>query len=93
MPEFDISVIVPIYNAEKYLGQCIDSILAQTKTKIEIILVDDGSTDGSRNIMESYARTNSNVVTVDNPQKGVIYARIEGLRRATGKYIGWVDLH
>lgn len=91
MPQYDISVIVPVYNAERYLSDCIRSILEQTKPNIEIILVDDGSTDNSRKIMQSFAREHDNIHVIDNPQKGVIYARITGLNAATGKYIGWVD--
>ena len=91
MPQYEISVIVPIYNAEKYLRQCVDSILAQTMQEIEIILVDDGSSDDSLVIIKEYAERNRNVVALRNMEKGVINARITGLKAASGKYIGWVD--
>ena len=91
MPEYDISVIVPVYNAEKYLNQCVDSILAQTKKNIEIVLIDDGSTDQCGSIIDDYAREHENIVAVHQKNSGVVAARVEGLRRASGKYIGWVD--
>ena len=91
MPEYDISVIVPIYNAEQYLNQCVDSILAQTKKNIEIVLIDDGSTDICPQIIDDYARKNENVVAVHQKNGGLTAARIAGLRHASGKYIGWVD--
>ena len=91
MSEYDISVIIPIYNAEKYLVECVESVLNQTKDKIEIVLVDDGATDSCPQIVDSYARQNENVVAVHQPNGGLAAARIAGLNHATGKYIGWVD--
>ena len=91
MPEYDISVIVPIYNAEKYLNQCVDSILAQTKKNIEIVLIDDGSTDRSSAIVDEYAGKHQNVVAVHQKNGGLAAARVSGLKNAHGKNIGWVD--
>lgn len=91
MGEFDVSVIVPVYNAEKYIGQCIESLLNQTKNKIEIIIVNDGSTDSSLSIIKAYKEKYSNIMLIDKPNEGVISARIEGLKVARGDYIGWVD--
>ena len=91
MEQYDISIIVPVYNKEEYLPECIESLLAQTKNKLELIFVDDLSTDGSKKIIDDYAAKNSNIVYVKNERKGVIYARIAGLKRATGRYIGWID--
>ena len=91
MPEYDISVIVPIYNAEQYLNQCVDSILAQTKKNIEIVLVDDGSTDRSSAIVDEYAAANDNVLVIHQVNGGVGKARVTGLQNAHGKVIGWVD--
>ena len=88
---YDISVIVPVYNAEQYLSECIDSILKQTKQNIEIILVNDGSTDTSGEIIAGYVNAYPNIVLVNQENSGVAAARIAGLQRATGKYIGWVD--
>lgn len=91
MREYDISVIVPIYNAESYLRQCVDSILNQTKDNIEIVLVDDGSTDGCSSIVDEYAATNGNVLAIHQANGGLAAARVAGLKHARGKYIGWVD--
>lgn len=91
MSQYDVSVIVPVYNAEKYLSQCIESILGQTKSNLELILVDDGSTDDSKGIIRGFAETHDNVVAVENSKKGVINARITGIKKARGSYIGWVD--
>lgn len=89
--QYDISVIVPIYNAEQYLRQCVDSILSQTKQDIEIVLVNDGSTDGSPEIIREYAARHKNIVVVEQENKGLAGARIAGLKAAHGCYIGWVD--
>lgn len=89
--EYDISVIVPVYNAEKYLRECIDSLLSQSKKNIEIILVNDGSTDDSLKIINEYSDKYENVVSIDQPNKGVCIARNKGLEVAKGKYIGWLD--
>lgn len=87
-----ISVIVPVYNAEKYLRRCLDSVLNQTYKKLEIILVDDGSTDGSARIMEEYAKRDERVVLFRQIQNmGLTCARKTGVGLATGDYISYVD--
>ncbi len=87
-----ISVIVPIYNVEKYLRRCIVSILNQTFTDFELILVDDGSTDSSSAICDEYAVNNGgNVVVVHQKNGGVSSARNIGVSVATGDYIAFVD--
>ena len=87
-----ISVIVPIYNAASWLEACIDSILAQTYTDLEIILVNDGSTDGSGKICDLYAKKDHRIRVVHHQENmGVGQARNTGLDTATGDYIGWVD--
>lgn len=86
-----LSVIVPVYNAEKYLRQCVDSILAQTYKKIEIVLVNDGSTDGSGAICDEYAREFNNVSAVHKENEGVIKARFDGVMEAKGDYVTFVD--
>ena len=91
MQAYDVSVIVPIYNAEKYLEQCIESILHQTKNHIQLVLVNDGSTDRSKKIIQSYVVNNTDIVYVENQNHGLIQARITGLNHASGEYIGWVD--
>ena len=91
MSDYDISVLVPAYNAEENLKQCIDSILAQTKDRIEIVIVDDGSTDSTGQIADDYRKQNSNVVVVHQENQGLTGARISALKHASGEYIGWVD--
>ena len=85
-----LSVIVPIYNAEKYLVQCLDSIVKQTLKDIEIILIDDGSTDGSAEICKNYL-SDSRVSYYHKENEGLAAARDDGMMRANGEYIGFVD--
>ena len=85
-----ISVIVPIYNAEKYLELCLDSIVNQTLKDIEIILIDDGSTDGSAEICKKYL-SDSRVTYYHKENEGLAAARDDGMLRATGEYVGFVD--
>ncbi len=89
--KYKISVIVPIYNAEKYLEQCIQSIIDQTMDGIEIILVNDGSTDGSLKIAKEFEKKHDNIKVISQKNMGVIEARINGYKNTTGEYIGWVD--
>ena len=84
-----ISIIVPIYNAELYLRECIDSILNQSFTDIEVILVDDGSTDRSLKICRSYS--DPRIIIVSKTNGGVSSARNAGINAATGEYLGFVD--
>lgn len=86
-----ISVIIPIYNVEKYLNQCIDSIISQTFRDIEVILVDDGSTDNSPKICDAYARQDDRVKVIHQKNGGPSSARNAGIDIATGKYIMFVD--
>ncbi|MGL4382462.1 MAG: glycosyltransferase [Bacilli bacterium] len=86
-----ISIIVPIYNVENYLHKSIDSIINQTYENIEIILVNDGSTDNSLIIVQDYANTDARIIVIDQKNKGVSCARNSGISAATGKYILFVD--
>ena len=86
-----ISVIVPVYNVEKYLNRCIDSILNQTFKQIEIILVDDGSTDNSPIICDEYCSRYENIKVIHKENNRVAAARNDGIKIATGKYIALVD--
>ena len=87
-----ISVIVPVYNVEEYVGKCLDSILAQTHTELEIICVNDASTDNSGNICDEYALKDSRIKVFHNEtNKGVSASRNIGLVHMTGKYVGFVD--
>lgn len=86
-----VSVIVPIFNVEKYLHQCIDSILDQTLKDLEIILINDGSTDSSLDIIQEYASKDPRIVVVDKPNSGYGHSMNIGLSKATGKYVGIVE--
>ena len=86
-----ISVIIPIYNVEKFLSFCIDSIVNQTYKNLEIILVDDGSTDNSGKICDEYALKDNRIKVMHKQNGGVSSARNVGLNIAKGKYIGFVD--
>lgn len=86
-----LSFIVPVYNTESYLSQCLHSLLAQDIVDYEIICVNDGSTDGSADILASYARSHSNLVVIHQPNSGVATARNAGLAAARGQYIWFVD--
>jgi len=86
-----ISIIVPVYNAEKYLNRCIDSILKQTFTDLEIILVDDGSTDDSLKICEEYQKQDDRIIVIHKDNRGSTSARKAGVRIAKGAYIAFVD--
>lgn len=86
-----ISIIVPIYNVEKYLVKCLESVLSQTYRNLEIILVDDGSIDDCGKICDQYACMDSRIRVIHQNNAGVSAARNKGLSIATGKWIGWVD--
>ena len=85
------SVIVPVYNVEKYLPQCLDSIKNQTYTNLEIILVDDGSTDSSGSICEDYAKSDSRIKLYHKENGGLSDARNYGIERASGQYFTFID--
>lgn len=86
-----LSIIVPVFNTESYLPQCLDSLLAQDMCDYEIICVNDGSTDGSAEILASYARNHANLLVLHQPNSGVAAARNTGLAAAQGRYIWFVD--
>lgn len=91
LDEDKISVIVPVYNVEKYLSQCIESILKQTHKNLEIILVDDGSPDSSPEICDEYKKKDNRIKVIHKKNGGLALARNTGMDVATGKYIGFVD--
>lgn len=86
-----VSIIVPVYNVETYLHRCVDSILKQTFTSFELLLVDDGSTDGSGRICDDYASSDSRIVVIHKENGGVSSARNVALDRACGKYVCFID--
>lgn len=86
-----ISVIIPVYNVEKYLNQCIDSVLGQTYQDLEIILVNDGSTDRSPEICEEYKNKDSRIKLIHQKNSGVSNARNRGIDNAKGEWITFID--
>ena len=86
-----ISVIVPAYNVEKEITRCLDSIAAQTYQNIEILAVDDGSSDATAEILDRYSETHKNVRVIHKENRGVTSARLCGVREARGEWIGFVD--
>ncbi|MCR5628586.1 glycosyltransferase [Eubacterium sp.] len=86
-----VSIIVPVYNVENYLSQCLNSLKRQMYNNIEIILVDDGSTDGSGVILDDFAKNESRAKIIHQENMGVSAARNKGLENATGKWVAFVD--
>ena len=87
----DVSVIIPVYNTEKYISACLESILRQIEVSIEIIIIDDGSTDSSANICDNYAQKYDNIKTLHIKNSGPATAKNEGIKLAQGKYIALTD--
>lgn len=86
-----VSVIVPVYNVEKYMRKCIDSIINQTYTNLEIILVDDGALDRSGEICDEYAQIDPRIKVLHKKNGGLASARNAGIKIATGEYISYID--
>ena len=86
-----LSIIIPVYNAEAYIGQCLDSLLRQDISDYEILCVNDGSTDGSLSVLQEYARMYDNIVIISKENGGVVSARNAGLESARGEFIWFVD--
>ena len=86
-----ISIIIPVYNTKIYLKKCLDSVINQTFKDIEIICIDDGSTDGSLDILQSYAKQDKRFVILKQEHKGAGEARNNGMNIAKGKYIQFLD--
>jgi len=86
-----ISVVIPVYNSDKFVGEAIDSVLNQSAVKVEIVLVDDGSTDGSYAVCKQYADKNANVKLLTGENGGVSVARNRGLEEAGGEYVFFMD--
>ena len=86
-----ISIIIPVYKAEKYLHRCVDSVLAQTFTNFELILIDDGSPDNSGAICDEYAKQDGRVKVFHQKNQGVSVARNLGIEQAKGEWIAFID--
>lgn len=91
MKEGYISIIIPAYNCEKYLNRCLESVIHQTYDKLEIILINDGSTDQTDRICKDYASKDLRIRYVEQPNYGVAYTRKQAIEAASGEYIGFVD--
>ena len=89
--EVKISIIIPVYNMAKYLGECLDSIAKQTLSDIEMIAIDDGSTDDSLVVLKEYQKKYDNLVVLHQENHGTGNARNNGIRHARGKYIALMD--
>ena len=86
-----ISIIIPIYNMEKYLRQCLDSVISQNLKEIEILCVNDGSTDNSEKIILDYKEKDNRIVLISQSNKGVAAARNIALKNARGEYVAFMD--
>ena len=89
--EILLSIIIPVYNSDRYIRKCIDSILISYIRSCEIIIIDDGSTDSTLSICMNYAQNNPNIIVKHQKNKGVSEARNRGIEIATGKYLMFVD--
>lgn len=88
---YKVSIIVPVYNTEKYLKKCVESLIQQTLSDIQIILVDDGSKDASGRICDDFAAGDERIQVIHKVNGGVSSARNAGLEIAQGEYVGFVD--
>ena len=86
-----ISAIIPVYNTERYLPRCLDSVLSNTYDNLEVICINDGSTDNSINILDNYKVSDERVVVINQKNSGVSAARNAGINVATGEYIAFID--
>ena len=86
-----VSVVVPVYNTKKYLSECLQSITSQTYKNLEIIVVDDGSTDGSDKICDYFSSKDRRIKVIHKKNEGVVVARKTGYEMATGEYLATVD--
>ncbi len=86
-----ITIVVPIYNMQEYLKRCVDSIISQTYSNIEILLIDDGSTDKSKEICDEYSKIDNRIRVFHKPNGGLSDAKNYGLKKATGTYVTFVD--
>lgn len=86
-----VSVVIPVYNSEKYVEKCICSVMEQTLSELEIIIINDGSTDESGRILRELTQKDSRIVLLEQANQGVAAARNQGVEKATGKYITFVD--
>ena len=87
-----VTLIIPVYNSEKYIGKCLDSILNQTYTNFEILVVNDGSKDNSQKVIEEYQnKYPDKIIAINQENKGVSKTRNESIKKASGDYIMFID--
>lgn len=86
-----VSVIIPVYNAEKYIRECLDSVLDQTMNQLEVICIDDGSTDNSLHILQEYQLADARIKLISQKNQGSGPARNKGLEEANGRYVAFLD--
>ena len=86
-----ISVIIPVYNTVRYLPRCIDSVLGNTYRCLDVICIDDGSNDGSSEVLQSYAQKDPRIRVITQENKGLPAARNAGMDQASGDYIAFID--
>ncbi|OUQ02420.1 hypothetical protein B5E92_14680 [Erysipelatoclostridium sp. An15] len=86
-----LSIIIPAYNIEPYIGRCLESLIIQTYKNLEIIVVDDGSTDNTLSIIKEYCNKDNRINVIHKKNEGVSVARLIGMKKASGEYIGFVD--
>jgi glycosyltransferase involved in cell wall biosynthesis len=86
-----VSVIVPVYNVYEYIEKCLDSLVNQTYKNIEIILINDGSTDNSLDIIKKYQKKHENIIVINQENHGQGYARNKGIEKSNGEFIMFVD--
>lgn len=86
-----VSVVIPVYNAEKYLERCLDSVINQSHQNLEIICINDGSTDSSKKILDSYKKKDDRIIIINQKNQGLSGARNAGIKKATARYITFVD--
>ena len=91
MDKIRFSVLVPVYNVEKYLRECIDSVLKQTYQNWELILIDDGSTDSSGKICDEYAKEYTNIIVIHNQNKGLLLSRRDAIKKSRGDFLLFLD--
>ena len=91
MKETYVSIIIPVFNGEKYVERCLETVINQTLKNIEIIVVNDGSTDETLNILNEYQKKDDRIHIINKKNEGLYRARLDGIRAATGEYVGFVD--
>ena len=91
MSNIKVSIIIPIYNVEQYLRECLDSVINQTLKNIEIICVNDGSKDNSLEILQEYEKKDKRIIIIDKKNSGYGHSMNVGINKATGEYIGIVE--